>query len=454
MKSMYKKLRHSYWLTAAFLKKNVRFLLISFIIGFFIILVSINIFPFINTYFFKEKVIIGIVGRYSVRDIPQEIRQDISTPLITVDQDGNIKPVLAHSYEILDDQTTYRFHLKTDLFWSDNKKFNANSIDLKFQDVETKVVDDYTIDFVLKQKLNIFPIYLTQPMIKYPLAGVGAQYKVQNFNQVKNELRYIQLTPNKPDLPLKEYRFYHTEDDLIAAYKKGEITQFTTSSVKIADLFSDWNNTDILRSEDYSKIMTLFMNTESGILQERDVRKGIAYATPEFPRYGVPAKTSIPPVSWAYSGDVKEYPLNVEKAKSFVDDYIDESSASTSGTLTLNTFFDYIDIAEELKTRYEEIGLKIDIKVVSFLPQEFDLFLTVWSPPTDPDQYFFWHSSQKGTNITKLNNVKVDKYLEEGRRLLNPVQRKINYADFQKTIAEEVPAYFMFHPYEYTIRRK
>ncbi|MBP9798254.1 hypothetical protein KBC70_03875, partial [Candidatus Woesebacteria bacterium] len=85
---------------------------------------------------------------------------------------------------------------------------------------------------------------------------------------------------------------------------------------------------------------------------------------------------------------------------------------------------------------------------------EYDFFLAAWSPPTDPDQYFFWHSTQLGTNITKLDDKKIDKLLEDGRKFLNVKQRQSIYRDFQKTIADQIPAYFMYHPFEYVVQRQ
>jgi len=452
MTAVYKKLRHYYWLLSVFFKKNARFLTISFIVGFFLIFIFINVFPLFNALFFQKTEIIGLVGNYSLRSLPLEIAQEISNPLVTIDQKGEIKPVLANSWEVLNEGKVYRFHLKTDLYWTDKKKFTADDIEYNFQDVKTSVVDDYTLDFKLNEPLIIFPVYLTKPVIKNPLIGVGPIYSVQSYKLDKNILTTIHLTPNKDGLPLRIYRFYHSEDDLISAYKKGEITFFKTSNRTVADVFSSWNNTQIKRDIDYSQMLTLFFNSESDILKERDFRKGIAHAVPSFSEYGAPARSPIPPTSWAYYDNVKEYTPNKERAASLLEDATKD--VTDSARLTLYTFFDYADIAEELKKNLEEVGLKINLKVTSYLPSSFDMLLTVWNPPVDPDQYFFWHSTQKQTNLTKLSNVKVDLLLEQGRRIINTKQRKSIYQDFQKTMMEELPAYFIYHPFSYSVSRK
>lgn len=452
MNSLYKRIRHVYWLLTHFVRRNIRFLSISFVAGFFLIIIFINFFPFVQSILTRKNESIGIAGQYSLQSIPNEVTQLISSPLITVDSNGDITPVLAHSWQTLDEGKTYRFHLKNDLFWTDKKPFRAQDIKYNFKDVQIQVIDDYTIDFKLKQPLNIFPIYLTQPVVKYPLVGVGALYSVDRY-KVKNDLlTSVSLSPNKAGLPYKVFRFYNTEEDLVGAYKKGEINYFRTSNQNIKDVFTHWSNTKITKDINPNGIMTLFMNTQKQNLSDRDFRKGIAYALPSFENYGIPAKSSIPSTSWAYSDDVKQYPQNEERSRSLLGS--EDSKGKPVAKLKLYTFFDYVQTAELIKKALENVGISVELKVTSYVPDDYDLLLTVWNPPNDPDQYFFWHSTQGNTNLTKLNNQKIDLLLEQGRRVVNVVQRKSIYADFQKTLTDEVPARFLYYPFVYTIQRK
>ena len=180
-------------------------------------------------------------------------------------------------------------------------------------------------------------------------------------------------------------------------------------------------------------------------------RKGIALTVPVMTDYGVLAKGPIPPTSWGYNDGIKEVQHSPDKAKTLIEKNI---SASDSAKLTLYTFYDYIGQAESIKDSLNEVGLSINLKIISAVPEDFDMLLTGWNPPADPDQYFFWHSTQEATNITKFNNAKADKLLEDGRRIVNAKQRKKIYDDFQKTITDEQPAVFLYYPYIYNITRK
>ena len=53
-----------------------------------------------------------------------------------------------------------------------------------------------------------------------------------------------------------------------------------------------------------------------------------------------------------------------------------------------------------------------------------------------------------------MKNVRIDKLLEDGRKYINPTDRKKEYLDFQKIMADELPAAFLYYPYGYTVSRR
>ena len=113
-------------------------------------------------------------------------------------------------------------------------------------------------------------------------------------------------------------------------------------------------------------------------------------------------------------------------------------------------------MAEEIKHSWESIlNLKTIITIETQIDlNNFDTILTYGSIPSDPDQYTFWHSTQTKTNLTKLDNSRIDKLLEEGRLALDQQERKQIYQDFQRYLLEESPAIFLSYPNIYTINRQ
>ncbi len=80
--------------------------------------------------------------------------------------------------------------------------------------------------------------------------------------------------------------------------------------------------------------------------------------------------------------------------------------------------------------------------------------IAYWKVPSDPDQYYFWHSTQKQGNIGNYQNMKIDKILEDGRDTISIEMRKKIYDNYQKIIMDDPPGIFLYYPYIYIITRK
>ena len=93
----------------------------------------------------------------------------------------------------------------------------------------------------------------------------------------------------------------------------------------------------------------------------------------------------------------------------------DARFASNSNELTIHTFSQYLNIAQEIATSWNTLGMKTNIRVENVVPEQYQVLLSAQDIPIDPDQYIFWHSTQVNTNITGLTNAKIDKLLEDGR---------------------------------------
>ena len=112
-------------------------------------------------------------------------------------------------------------------------------------------------------------------------------------------------------------------------------------------------------------------------------------------------------------------------------------------------------MADSIAGEIKKTGLKIDINIISYdRLDKFDLLLVFWKVPQDPDQYYFWHSTQQEGNISNYKNVKIDKLLEDGRATINIEERNKIYQEFQKIIQDDQQALFLYYPYIYTIKRK
>lgn len=449
--------RYYYWLFLEFFKKHGRLMAISFFISFIGIIGFLSISPYIKVAVAPEE-IIGLVGNYDINNPPDEVVNKISNGLVTITDRGEIIPVIANSWEVKADGREYRFHLKDNLSWSNNKKFTAHDIAYQFKDVEVIPIDDKTVDFSLKKALPIFPTYLNKPLIKYPLLGVAGFYRAGKIRTQYGYLKEISLIPNTKNLQPIRYKFYNNESQLVNAYKKGEVNSITITKKSMADGFANWKNSEIIKRVDHTRLLTLFFNNSNPLLAQKNIKDAVAlsFDYQKLAEMGEIARGPIPPVSWAYNPNLKSPTYDVVNAEKIINN---EVEASEAAKVNLVTSFEYFDVADELSDELNTIGISNEVSFSSFDQSgSFDLFLAFWKVPKDPDQYYFWHSTQTskngGGNIGAYNNVKIDKLLEQGRATINLEERETAYFDFQKNIQDDPPAIFLYYPYVYTIKRK
>ncbi|MEK7096932.1 MAG: ABC transporter substrate-binding protein [Patescibacteria group bacterium] len=450
-----KAFRYYYWLFLEFVKKYSRLILMSFFIGFISLIGFLSVSPYLKSIFNKQE-IIGLVGNYNFTNLPDEIMIKVSNGLVTINEKGEIIPVLANSWEVKDEGKRYRFYLKNNLLWNDDKKFTASDINYEFSDVTIKVVDKNVLDFYLNKPLAIFPTYLSKPLIRPPLVGIAGFYKLGKYKILNGFLVDLTLIPNTKDLTTVKYKFYSNESNLVTAYKKGEINKMTLTKKSVADTFINWKNSQIVKSIDHTRLLTLFFNSKSQSLTNKDIKSafGMMIDYQRMADFGEIARGPIPPISWAYNPNLKTNSYDIETATKIVKN---EITATESAQLNLLTSYDYYDVADSIAGEIKKTGLKIDINMVTYdRPKNFDLLLVFWKVPQDPDQYYFWHSTQTqvGGNIGNYQNVKLDKLLEDGRSTINIEERGRFYQEFQKVIQDDPPALFLYYPYVYTIERK
>ncbi|MCX6733008.1 MAG: ABC transporter substrate-binding protein [Candidatus Roizmanbacteria bacterium] len=367
---------------------------------------------------------------------------------------GIVLPLLATTWEHSNDEKTYTFTIRRNVLLNNGKVFNAHNVSFSFRDVEMKVVDDYTIRFILQKPLAIFPLYLTKPVIVYPYVGVAGLYSVEKVKIKNNLIQEVVLSPNRKDVEPITYTFFPTEGEMITAYKRAKINEMSITNRTLANAFKSWSNSTVTKNVNYDKLLTLFYNTNNPIIKEKDFRNAVESSIiyENFQDVGELVSSPIPPISWAYNSSLKKRETDVEFAKKTFKRMV---TATDSAKFTFLTYYEYLDMADTISSNLRDAGLPIDVTFASYSTQpEFDFMLAYLNIPQDPDQYYYWHSTQSLAKLIGYKNLKVDKLLETGRSTYKIADRKVSYVDMQKTLSDDPPALFLFYPYSYTVKRK
>ncbi|MGB9706611.1 MAG: ABC transporter substrate-binding protein [Microgenomates group bacterium] len=443
MKKIFKKFRFSLIFVVTFFKKHQKLLLLGFLLG----VLSFLVLPRLGGKVFSKNIErIGFVGKYTYDKLPLEIQQMISEGLTSISSDGHINPQLAESWEINKEGKEYIFTLKQNIFWHDGKLVKAQDINYNFSDVTTTALDGKRVKFELKEPFSPFLSVVAQPVFKKGLIGTG-EYKVAKIKRNGEIVEKLLLIPKKDKSKQKiEIKFYPTEEAARMAFKLGEV-DIIREITHPGELVS-WQNIKITPEVKYNRFVAVFFNTGDPKLENKSIRQALAYAIQK--KWPNRALTPINPHSWAYNPNVKPYNFDLENAKKLLEK--SKENEQQLKEIELSTIPSLLEIAENIKKDWETLGILCKVKVVNTWEGSFQAILAIQEVPLDPDQYVFWHSTQQ-LNITKYKSPKIDKLLEEGRKTFNQEKRKEIYQDFQKSLIEDAPAAFLFHPTIYTLSR-
>lgn len=444
---MIKKLRFTLELYLNYLKRHWILLVAGFLIGSLFFVFRNRLIAFYQNQF-KSNRVVGIEGLYTSKNLPSEILAKSSYGLF-VNQE-NDKPLispLVKSYDIQNNNLDYVIDLNNEILWHNGKKFTAYDISYNISGVKIEPISDTRVKISLNKTFVPILSALTKPLfLNKNLVGLG-EYSIKQITYSESYFKQITITPTDKNNPNSiTYKFYPGTDDVINAYKLGEIDEMETNY--LPPEMTTWANTKTTQKiQSDKKYAAVFINTSK--LESKSLRQALAYATPKTTDKNERCLGPIPPNSWAYNPSVKEYLYNPTRAKELI-------SGNKIEKLNLSiTDRKLLPIAEKIRDSWEQnLGIKTTITVENRIDnQNYDTVLAYSGIPSDPDQYSFWHSTQTETNITHLNNSRIDKLLEDGRTQTDIAERRKTYLDFQQFLSEESPAIFLFYPTSYTFSR-
>lgn len=390
-----------------------------------------------------------------------------------------------------------------------------------WQGVEVERMDDRTVVFKLKNKyaqflsnltLGILPKHLWEnvkpanfSLSELNIKPVGSgPYKFSKIKRdtagsVKSfELASFELFHSgRPFISKVTFKFYASEEEVIRALNDGQVDSLGfVSAQKLNSLrFPGRLNTQFVKIPRYFGIF--FNQNQSKTLSDKNVRLALNHATDKasilssvLSGRGTIVDSAVLPGILDIPDTAPKYDFNLEKSTTLLDqagwkiggDGLREKTppAPPKGSkeeqrpnqkleirLTTSNWPELVSVAETLKNQWRQAGvdLKIEILPLPELQQaikernyESLLFGEVLS--LDPDPFSFWHSSNKkdpGLNLALYDNKQADKLLEEARQILDPRGRRDKYEQFQKLVAADIPAIFLYsqdHIYPRTAKIK
>lgn len=335
----------------------------------------------------------GIVGES--KDLDKHLTRLVNAGLTKYDSQKNIVGDIAQKWDINEDGKVYVFHLNPQFSSEDL----ANQIVSKglWKDIEVSTPDPATITFTFKQPFSPFLYASTEPVFSY------GPYRITKEDKSGIELSARDdYYAGRPFIDKIAIRLYPDQDSLTKAAKGGEIDGFA--------LNSDTSTLSGFQKQEMKlpRQLMVFFNLSNKNLQDINVRKAL-----------------------------KE---NSNPGKAL------ELRLVTSDTQK------NIDFAKGIADKWGKNGVKVNLDIKdnvtlqkTIIPKrDYDVLLYGLDYGEDPDPYPFWHSSQikeDGRNLSNFKNAKADKLLEEARQEFDFKKREEDYAEFQKILDQEIPAF-------------
>lgn len=446
----------------------------------------------------KEELIIAQDGESKSLDIHQgndgfSLRANrlIYSRLVEADENMQIHPGLAESWQQLDDRTM-QFKLRKGIKFHNGDDFTAEDVKFSFERMMNSpriafvlppieridVVDDYTVNIVTKTPFGPLLAHLSHPALgmvskklltenpealKEKPIGTGS-YKFKEWIYgdklvlEKNEDFY-----DKNERGLKYIIFKNVVEasNRAIGLETGEIDIATPISSVDEENIKNNPKLQLLTKPSISYTY-IGMNMTKAPLNDIRVRKAINYAIDKqaiidviLNGNGKIATSPIAPGVFGFTDKTKNYEYNVEKAKELMKEAGYENGFTTSMLVfsgEANT-----QTAEIVQAYLKEIGIDLKIEIVEVSAYwdmtergVHNLFLGSWGVVTgdaDYGLYAMYHSSAKGGagNRDFYENEEVDELLDKAKTEIDPETRKKLYEEAQILIVNDASDVMLYN---------
>lgn len=452
--------------------------------------------------------IVDVTGGY--------ISAKIFNGLVKLDERLNVIPDIADSWEILDGGTTYIFHLKRGIKYTNKRIVTADDFKYSFKRIllpsgkspntwvlekisgakefmqgrapdisGIEVQDSYTLKIRLAQPFSPF-LYLLTMTAAYvvpqeEVERLGADFSSHPIGtgpfvlkewRNNNEIILVRNNEYFSEHARIEgivYRIIPEDLTAVTEFELGNIDVITVPASEYARYRSAPEWKEYFSSVNGLNTYYLGFNCSRPPFDNLDLRKAVSYAIDRdkilktfYENRGRLAQGPVPDILRKWQMQLP-YSFDPQKAKRIIDAGGMKEDRTVLFYITPDQ--EVIDIAEIIQSYLQKVGLRVEIKQLEWSAYksaindgEADMFwLGWWADYPDPENFLFplFHSSNHGAsgNRSRYTNREVDRLIEAGQRALNISERNGYYRLAEKIITEEAPWVFFWHKTDFTLRQ-
>lgn len=416
-----------------------------------------------------------------------QVLENVFDTLVEPDENLEMQPALAESWDVSEDQLTYTFDLRDGVTWHDGSPFTADDVVYSY----TRIIDGElapawrfsAVTSVTAPDDDTVVIEVAQPSPNL-LSAIGG-YKglaiVQQENVESGEITQhpigtgpfsvasyrsgdsIELAANEdwwggaPELAGVQFRFIPEPTTALAELTAGGV--HWTDNVppqQVAELADD--DSLVVESAASNDYWYLATNEAHPPFDDVRVRQAIAYgidreAIALVTQYGNATvnQLAIPETSGWYT-EYDTYSYDPDKARELLDEAGVESLEIDM--LTTGEYPETVTAAQAIAAQLAEIGVTVtprELDFATWLDEQgqgtWDMLMLSWLGNIDPDDFYYaQHHSTGAFNFQGYANAEVDALLDEARVETDEDARADLYAQAATTIADDASYVYLYNP--------
>lgn len=421
----------------------------------------------------------------------------IDATLLRFDEDYNMVPYVAESWDVSEDGMVYTFHLRHDVYFSTGENVVAKDVVFSFNHgaaspfsspwfiafKEVRAIDDYTVEIELKYPYAPLLRTLCQPtngiisQAAYEATGEDwyknpiscGPYKVVDWSSTdkivfeRNE-KFFEGVP-----PIKTINVVIIPDPStkVIALQNGEIdAAVDVDSYQRQNVLNDKNL--VLAEVPSSRYCYLGFNmSEEPFKSNLKLRQAINYAidveaviASAMDGIAVPATCTMASNAECFPKDLKPYPYDLEKAKQLMA----ESGVKDLDINLVCRSAGEQKVGQVIQSCLAEIDIKVTVLQLetggyydAADKSTFDTIIGTWGDSLlDPDGVIGYRYNSKllgsAGNVLRVSDPKLDQYIKDGYSAIDPKKREQIYAEcfqYVKDQAYEVPLFYFIYNVAY-----
>lgn len=364
-----------------------------------------------------------------------------------------------------------------------------------WNNIAVKQISDYSLEFTLPVAYGPFLTALNFPVLPEHILGqeeavslresnfsnepVGSgPMKAQSLRSVvlgDNQKQVLHLAVNelyyraKSQLNRLELHAFADEEDLYRAIENQEINAAAGVTKPNIAGYKDW----LYQESELSNGVFAFFNNDRNVLNSSNVRRALRQALDlrsirsqfneragnfrvlDYPllaeQMGV---DKLKPQDW-YNPEAAKQVLISQGWSLMEEGWVNSEGRPLELAMVVVKDADYSSLAEMLAQNWRNFGIKVELEVVDLTApnvdfvrgvlqsRNYDVLVYEIGLGADPDQFAYWHSSQKsanGLNLSNYSNTVSDTLLSTARSQNDLVLRRAKYQSFVDQWLADAPA--------------